>query len=183
MITKLSFPVSCSLFLEFLLYSWRFPLRLISPSVRSEVGVTPFHHYYDASDFLATLLISSLLRLVDQYSPPCKSSSGSPTFNEHLFMHAMLSDPEDAATPCPLALIAVLLSLDLTRWAISNTCLDGALSLQPPAYGLHNPLSTLSVARYRTSPKTRFRVCRVGTSRAAFQLLGIHHFRGAPSLN
>ena len=52
--------------------------RLTSPKVLPSTGVTPLHQYYDLSDFLITILASSLITLVCQYCVPSQSAEDLP---------------------------------------------------------------------------------------------------------
>ena len=49
------------------------PLRLLLPKALPSAGVTLPHRYYDPSDFLQSVQVSSLLHLSNLYCPPCQS--------------------------------------------------------------------------------------------------------------
>jgi len=154
------------------------PPRLRLPGALRSAGITPFHHYYGSTDFLPTFSTSLLIRLVSRYFLPGRASRIS-------HVHRYSFDTCHALRPrrCHQQL-PIHVADDVAfpaRYSVSHlSCVvNGAQSLQPCGLRPISFLSTLSHQRFHWQPKTRFRVCWVGTSRVAFPATRLSAPRGA----
>ena len=137
-------------------------LRLILPKVLPSTDVTLFRRYYDLSDFLTVISISSLLHLSTDTFITERTVR---TSHVHLstFITCRALRPRGCHVYLPMSDIH-----DGAFWfydTISRPTnrINGAQSLQPEGLRPAISLSTLNSRRCRHELKTRYRMCWVNT--------------------
>ena len=139
----------------------------------------PNSEYYAQSDCLAPFRLSSLLYLSSRTSFLWGGFRLSHVHTNAFFAcHALR--PRVWHVILPIFTSYMLLSSSyLTLSTTPQNPVNGAQSLQPMAYGLQIPLSTLNRLCYHTRPKTRYEMLSVKLFRSYFQRLAVVRFRGA----
>jgi hypothetical protein len=104
---------------------------------------------------------------------------GSPTFTGPLLRHAVLSDPEEATRPLPMATTVMVSSEKLTSSTLPQVSLTGLHHFSLAAYGLPHPCLRLTPAVTGSRLKTRYEMGWVGPFSVALSATSEPAPRGA----